>query len=263
MKKWYQDWIEVFKSGKHTDSKGNTRMWNDEDLDRIIQNYDAQEHEAPVVIGHPSVEAPAYGWVEALKRENGRLLVKLKKVVPEFVQWVEKGLYRKISVAIGADGTLRHVGFLGAVPPAIKGLKHAFAEDCEFSSYENELSSPNAALKPTYTSEQTAEFSELLHNYNELLARHKRLEAKTFVEGLCSAGKISAAYSEFLVETLCGLDGGLDGAYSESERNPADVMKEFLASLAPRCTFGEIAKTDEVKSFSPDEELGLKIAGSL
>jgi hypothetical protein len=101
-----------------------------------------------------------------------------------------------------------------------------------------------------------------LHNYNELYGTPHKSWAKTFVEG-CSAGKISAAYSEFLVETLCGLDGGLDGAYSESERNPADVMKEFRASLAPRCTFGEIAKTDEVKSFSPDEELGLKIAGSL
>jgi hypothetical protein len=45
--------------------------------------------------------------------------------------WVNAGLYRNRSAAFYGDGRLRHVGFLGGAPPAVKGLAPlpAFAED--------------------------------------------------------------------------------------------------------------------------------------
>jgi len=115
-------WIQVFRTGRHTDSAGVEKEWKEEDLDKIVSSYHPSEHEAPVVIGHPRDNAPAWGWVEALKREGEFLYAKLKGLVPEFMDMMKKGLFKKRSIAIYPDLTLRHIGFLGAVPPAVKGL---------------------------------------------------------------------------------------------------------------------------------------------
>lgn len=60
------DWIEIFRAGDY----GPKGRYSEADLDRIASSYDPALHEAPVVIGHPEHDRPAYGWVEALKREG-------------------------------------------------------------------------------------------------------------------------------------------------------------------------------------------------
>lgn len=132
--------IEIFKAGTHTDSAGNTRAWTEKDLDAIADKYNPDHHEAPVVIGHPKDNAPAFGWVEGLERKGSVLYAQLKDLVPEFVEAVKKGLYKKRSISLYPDMTLRHVGFLGAMPPAVKGLADvAFSEaeavTIEFADY--------------------------------------------------------------------------------------------------------------------------------
>lgn len=115
-------WVAVFRAGTWTDSAGRTRQWTVQDLDRIVESYDPAQNEAPVVIGHPKDNAPAYGWVERLKRDGEILWAKLKDLAPEFREWLERKVYKKRSISLYPDGTLRHVGFLGAAPPAVKGL---------------------------------------------------------------------------------------------------------------------------------------------
>jgi hypothetical protein len=127
-------WFEIFKAGTHTDSSGVERKYTEKDLDTMVSKYNPSEHEAPLVIGHPKTNDPAYGWVEKIKRVGDRLLALPKQVVPEFEEMVEKGMFKKISMSHYPNMTLRHVGFLGAVPPAIKGLK-----DIEFNEGENEI----------------------------------------------------------------------------------------------------------------------------
>ena len=129
-----EKWIEVFKTGTHTDSSGNTKTWTEGDLDKIVKKYVPEEHEAPIVIGHPEINAPAFGWVEGLKREGKLLLAKFKQVVPEFADMVKKGLFKKRSISLYPDFTLRHIGFLGAVPPAVKGLT-----DIKFQADQNAI----------------------------------------------------------------------------------------------------------------------------
>jgi len=122
-------WIEIFRAGTHTDANGRTSAWTEADLARIVAAYDPAAHEAPVVLGHPATDSPAYGWVEALKRSGRVLLARFRQVAPEFADWVRRGLYKKRSIALYGDGTLRHVGFLGGTPPAVKGLADvAFAD---------------------------------------------------------------------------------------------------------------------------------------
>lgn len=132
------DWIPIFKTGTHTDSNGDTKTWTEEDLDKIA-TYNPQEHEAPIVIGHPKDNSPAWGWVEGIKREDNILYAKLKNLVPEFVDMVKNGMFKKRSISLYPDGTLRHLGFLGAMPPAVKGLANIkFAKGGNFMSLEFE-----------------------------------------------------------------------------------------------------------------------------
>lgn len=127
--------VEVFRVGDHTDSAGRRRAFTEADLDTIAA-YDPSRHEAPMVIGHPRDNAPAYGWVERVYREGGSLRVDFKDVQPEFADAVRRGLFKKRSISLYPDGSLRHVGFLGAVPPAIKGLKDVQFAEGEASTYE-------------------------------------------------------------------------------------------------------------------------------
>jgi hypothetical protein len=124
--KGFDDWIEIFRGGKQTDSEGNEHD-GDDLIDKAIAGFNAAEHEPPVVVGHPVENAPAFGWVQELKADVDAgikiLKAKLKQVVPEFEEIVKQGLFKKRSASFYPDGRLRHVGFLGAAPPAVKGLK--------------------------------------------------------------------------------------------------------------------------------------------
>ena len=119
------DWMAIFKTGTHRDGMGQTRTWTEADLDRIVAQFAPSEHEPPVVVGHPATDAPAYGWVAEVKREGALLYARLKDLVPEFVALLKEGRFKKRSIALYPDLTLRHVGFLGATPPAVKGLPDA------------------------------------------------------------------------------------------------------------------------------------------
>jgi hypothetical protein len=114
-------WIELFRAGNY----GEKGSYTAADIDKMVANYDPAKHEAPVVMGHPEMDAPAYGWVEAVKRSGNVLLGKLKQVPDQFSQLVDQGRFKKRSISFyrGENGpSLRHVGFLGAMPPEVKGL---------------------------------------------------------------------------------------------------------------------------------------------
>ncbi len=128
--------LAVFKTGTHTDSKGSVSTWTEADLDKLVSSYDPKVHEAPAVIGHPKDDAPAYGWVKGLKREGDILFANVDPTVPEFIAWLQKGLYKKRSISVYPDGTLRHIGFLGAQPPAVKGLPDFTFNDPEAAVIE-------------------------------------------------------------------------------------------------------------------------------
>ena len=136
------DWIDIFKGGKQKDSQGNEHN-GDELIAKAIAGHKPSEHEVPICIGHPEHDAPAYGWVESLKetvRDGAKVLqAKLKLVDPAFAEMVEAGRFNKRSAAFYPDGGLRHVGFLGASPPAVKGLNPVFKADTGFNEFTSEL----------------------------------------------------------------------------------------------------------------------------
>lgn len=144
-------WVEIFRAGKHKDSKGREFTASEADLDQIVANSQ-QLGVAPIVIGHPKEDGPAYGWNE-LKRDGDRLFSRAYDINPAFDDGVALGAYRNRSISVVKDAThglrLRHVGWLGAVPPAIDGLSPMpvqfnqvdGGEVFEFASTDDALSS--------------------------------------------------------------------------------------------------------------------------
>ena len=126
-------WIQIFRGGKQIDSLGRKHN-GDALIDQAISSFSVGRHTPPVVVGHPVSNSPAFGWVTELrKNRDGQAAVleaRLNQVAPEFTAAVQQGRYKKRSASFYPDGSLRHVGFLGGMPPAVKGLRDiGFSDD--------------------------------------------------------------------------------------------------------------------------------------
>jgi hypothetical protein len=147
--------LEIFKPGTHTAQSGEKLDFGEQRLRESAEAYDPQLHEAPIVVGHPKNDAPAYGWIRSLSFSEGRLEAEPEQVDPQFAELVSEGKYKKVSASFYRPNSennpkpgvyyLRHVGFLGAQPPSVKGLKGVqFSEDddavtVEFGETERSL----------------------------------------------------------------------------------------------------------------------------
>lgn len=119
-----EPWNEIARVGAWTAMSGQSVTLTEDDLARIVAGFQPDDPDgSPLVFGHPTTDAPAYGWVAGLRREDGKLLAAFRDV-PEMVKdLVATGRYRNVSVKLSPDKSrLIHVGLLGAVPPAISGL---------------------------------------------------------------------------------------------------------------------------------------------
>lgn len=129
-----QDWVDVFRAGTHTDMKGQVCTFSQADLDQMVANHALGA--APAVLGHPEHDNPAYAWTTGVKRDGDTLYVRFADINPDFAKGIDSGAYRNRSVFVvnhpQHGWRLRHVGWLGAAPPAIDGLKpvgKAFSAD--------------------------------------------------------------------------------------------------------------------------------------
>lgn len=133
--------IPIFRSGRHTASSGATLDFSEAQLRAAVAAYSPAVHESPIVVGHPKDNGPAYGWIESLSfdESTGEIVATPTQVDAAFSEMVEAGRFKKRSASWylpdspnnPTPGTLylRHVGFLGAQPPAVKGLKEvSFSE---------------------------------------------------------------------------------------------------------------------------------------
>lgn len=124
----FDDWVAIFQGGKQVDSSGREHD-GDTLIDKALAMFNPSYHEPPLVIGHPEHDSPAFGWVSGLKRVGSVLWARFKNVHPALVQAMKEGFFKKRSASFYPDGRLRHVGLLGGMPPAVKGLPDlAFGE---------------------------------------------------------------------------------------------------------------------------------------
>ena len=80
--------FEIFKAGTRTSADGTVWHISAADVARAAAVYDPAKHEAPIVIGHPKMDAPAYGWVPALSAASGSLSAEFAQMDADFAEAV-------------------------------------------------------------------------------------------------------------------------------------------------------------------------------
>lgn len=129
--------FETIYPGKFRGHNGGDFTFTEADLKKSIAAYDPKLHKAPIVVGHPQTADPSMGYIDsfAWDDKSKRMIAKPIQVQPVFAEAVKSGGFSKVSLAFYKPGDVnnpvpgvwypRHVGFLGATPPAVKGLKDA------------------------------------------------------------------------------------------------------------------------------------------
>jgi hypothetical protein len=259
-------WIEVFRSGTHLDSAGRSHHYTADEVESIAIKYnEALENDesriAPLVKGHPESNAPAYGWIERLARRGQRLYAKLKELSPEIIKNVQDGMFKKISIALYPDLMLRHVGLLGAVPPAVKGMRNVeFADDNDFSEYLIKdyycvIDPVNESTQPDKSKSIDYKETEMMRVYKEriaLLEKEKRLlEFRDKVNSLISDRNgvvITPAQGELLIDILEQAHFADSG---RSEKKPAltEMIMAFVSKMKPAFDTREFAVSEKDNVF--------------
>lgn len=241
--------IEIFRAGKRPDSSGNLTEIKISQLAQAVTAYDPNLHEAPAVIGHPKDNAPAYAWVKGLSLEGDTLKAELAQIDPEFSEMVQAGRFKKVSASFYLEDSphnpkpgklyLRHVGFLGAMPPAVKGLRNP-----EFS--EDEKGVVNFSIEM----EDNAEIKALRAENEQLKAEERTRKNLEFAEGLVSVGRLAPIAKAKALEILnyaeeCDQAGIIN--FNEGE-SMAQKVREFLALQPKVVSFGEFATKERAVS---------------
>ncbi len=161
--------IEIFRAGRHIDDAGVAHDFSAADLATTAAIYDPELREAPLTVGHPASNLPAYGWVKALALSGDVLAMNPHQVEPAFAEMVQAGRFKKRSASFYPPASpsnptpgkwyLRHVAFLGAQPPAVFGLKDIqFAEaDAEAGAvcFSEAVTTPSTPQEITKMDEET------------------------------------------------------------------------------------------------------------
>lgn len=128
--------IEVFRPGTFTPMGGKPITFSAADLRAIADAYDPATAPAPIVVGHPGTDAPAFGWAESFEYDSAaeRLFANVGQIEPAFAEAVKAGRYKKVSMQYFSPSQAhnpapgcwypKHVGFLGGAAPAVPGLKN-------------------------------------------------------------------------------------------------------------------------------------------
>jgi len=256
----------IFSAGKHTDSKGNTREWTEQDLDKIVHQFNTVHSQVPICVGHPQSNSPAYGWFKDVLRVGKDLYCSFKDVQEEFKTAVNKGLFKNRSISLDKDLNIRHLAFLGGQAPAVKGLEQFCFEEneddfaYEFSDYEDlavvekeeitmEKGQKNKMENEELKKELEAkdkEIAELKRQAQETKQAQRLKEFEDFADSAIEKGNILPKHKESIINILTACDAAGTFNFSDSEKSGVDVVKEFVSELK-MMNFEDIAKKDDVK----------------
>ncbi|TFF63110.1 hypothetical protein EIC84_03435 [Comamonas sp. A23] len=282
----FPDGLEIFQAGSRTATNGQIYVITESDVAATAAAYDPAVHEAPLVIGHPEDDHPAWGWVTKLSAEGGTLKSSHQQIDPSFAEYYGAGRVKKRSAAFyhpedpanPKPGVyyLRHVGFLGAQPPAVKGLRDPkFAEggnDTAFGLiFFSEQPTPNqehpsmteaerieaerkakeeaerkAAEEAQKTATAVAERDQAraqLAQFAEQQKRDRHTANVSFAETQVKAGRLMPKDKDMAVATLDRLAEVEPVEFSEGDTkrkvSPSAWLQELIAGSKPSVDFSE------------------------
>lgn len=229
-------WIDVCRTGLWIDVRGNEVDVTDGMLSALAEGYRSADP-APVVIGHPETDAPAWGWIDELRVVGDRLQAKLRDIAPQFRQAVTAGRYAGRSLSFTGD-KVRHLAFLGGRAPAVDGLA------------PTSFSAP-AERTLIFAAPETDELMAGTANPErvELATREAKLRRREIAADVLGphvqAGRVLPAETAFLAALLMRLEGDDTIQFAEGgetvEEKPAVMFERFLGGLPKRVEYGELA----------------------
>lgn len=236
--------VEIFCASEHKPMGGKTLLFPQSMLHEVVKSYNKENHLAPVVIEHPKTDAPAYGWVSDIRVEEDRLIADFSDIDPQFAELVKSGRYKKISSSFYQPDAinnptpkkwhLKNVGFLGAMPPAVKGLKEA-----RFSQDESGVMA----------------FGEddiygLPHEY---IHQIQAVENSVMIDKLLDTGQLHPKHRDQVLEFANALDNSESISFSDgAEHGKRDWFLKFLSEVPKFIEYGQY---DMSESFIPDDNL--------
>lgn len=270
---------------------GTTLDFSDADVSAMAAHYNPAVHEAPLVVGHPATDAPAYGWVAGLHYADGVLTAVPTDVDAEFAAMVNARRFSKVSASfylpdspnnpVQGSYYLRHVGFLGAQPPAVKGLRSpqfaATADELivsfecadtviEFSTGDHPVMTPEelAAKQAEIDSREAAlaqretELAAKNAAFAEQQARTKAQELDAAVDLLVKEGRVLPKDKNGLVAFMSADKSDAVIEFAEGgtvvKQSPNDWLLGFLKALPVQVDFSEHAPAGQDKCLSVDNK---------
>lgn len=220
-------WIEIARAGgPFTALSGEAVNITRDDLDAAVASFDPADRRVPLVLGHPKLDDPAFGWLAEVKREGDVLLARFEDVPEPVREAVDQGRYRNVSAKFARGWRLWHVGLLGAAQPAIPGLK------------EVRLAGAEDGITLEFAKE--ADMDELTRLRQEAADAQKALkEARDEIAKLKAQGDATAKEKE-LEATIADLKSRLKTAEDGRDK----TAKEFADFVGEQTTKGRESRFD-------------------
>lgn len=182
--------FQIFRSGTHTAGNGLTINCSESDLKRTAAAYKLKPS-APLVLGHPENDKPVYGKVLGLFAQ-GNILYAQAEVSEGLKKLVKAQRYRYVSASfIPPDASsnpypgvyfLKHVGFLGAVPPVVKGMTPPeFSENLGAFCFGEECDSPEFSAAETMPHTYSEQLHDQILHYQDVVPTLDYRDALDFV----------------------------------------------------------------------------------
>lgn len=271
--------IEIFRAGRHTDDSGTVHSFSAADVAGMVSSYSPALREAPLTIGHPAHNLPAYGWVKGLAVNGaGHLAMDTHEVQPQFAEMLSAKLFKKRSASFyppshpnnpkPGNWYLRHVAFLGAQPPAIAGLADFSEADTttgavNFSEtlfnqeqlrMSKELQDQLAASQAqaaaadaarTKAEGEAAEANAKLVQFAEAAQRERVAGYTSFCESQIKAGVLLPKEKDAAIAVMSTLADAKEVSFSEGGAtktvSAVDWIKDLITRAKPVVSFGEHA----------------------
>ncbi|MEK7394812.1 MAG: hypothetical protein AAB214_19815, partial [Fibrobacterota bacterium] len=108
--------------GVHTPMSGRPVLFSPADITMHVAATRSQlagGYMPPIALGHPTTDGPRVGSVVDVEERDGAAWYKLDHLTPSFHEACQTGQYLFGSPALNKDGSIRHLGALGAWEPAL------------------------------------------------------------------------------------------------------------------------------------------------
>ena len=265
--------IEIFRAGRHIDDAGVAHHFSEADVDGMAASYNPALREAPLTVGHPKDNLPAYGWVKSVARNaDGVLTIAPHNVEPQFAEMVAARRFPKRSASfyppLAANNPtpgkwyLRHVAFLGAQPPAIAGLKDIqfCAADTDGAVNFSESLLPTTEPEPDDMSkelqEQLAQAQADLKAANEARAKAEATAAEASKAATAAQAQATSFAEKARADRKAGFVSFAEaqvkaGKLCPKDKDMAVATLDALADAAPV----SFAEGDTTRTVSPAQWL--------